>query len=346
MARYDGIAAVSRVLCVLSALIVFALTAVPGDAAWAQAPAGRDVGQTESLSGAVPGNSSGGTSDSDFWRQVRSGAAGGLVQSQGDEWSRWRIPIHDYGGWILAVVVGVILIYFAIRGRMHIEDGRTGMVIPRFTLTQRVVHWVIAILFIILGLSGLAIMFGRAVLIPLFGKDAFAAIASLSLQAHNLFGPLFIPAIVALLITFIRGNGFKLLDIPWIFKGGGFFGGHASSEKYNFGEKSWFWWAVIMGFALSGSGLIMVWPDLGFERNVMQWANVVHAIAAILFMAVGIGHIYVGSIGIEGALEGMTRGTVDVNWAKEHHDLWYEQHADQATPDVGAAEARAADGKV
>lgn len=346
MARFKSIAAVGRVLCVLSVLVVLVSMIVPAGAAYAQAPEGGNANQAESLSGAVPGNWSGTTSDSDFWRQVRSGAAGGLVQSQGDEWSRWREPIRNYGGWILAVVVGILLIYFAIRGRMRIEGGRTGMVIPRFSLTQRVVHWTIAILFLILGLSGLAIMFGRYVLIPLLGKDAVSALASLSLQAHNLFGPLFIPAIIALLITFLPGNFFKFIDIPWILKGGGFFGGHASSEKYNFGEKAWFWWAVILGLALSTSGLALVWPDLGFARGTMQLANVVHAVAAILFIAVGIGHIYVGTVGIEGALEGMTRGTVDVNWAKEHHDLWYEEHADEATPDVALAEAQAADGKV
>ncbi len=349
MVRNTGIAVLCRavfVCFVFSLLTVFSIDVNPASA---QSPAGRDVSQGESLNGAVPGNTTGGVSDSEFWRQVRSGAAGGLVplvQSQGDEWSRWRGPLQTYGGWILAVVVGIILIYFAIRGRMRIEGGRTGMVIPRFSLTQRVAHWVIAILFVILGLSGLAIMFGRFVLIPVFGKDGFAAIASLSLQAHNLFGPLFVPAVIALFITFLRGNGFKMHDLKWIMKGGGFFGVHASSEKYNFGEKSWFWWAILTGIALSVTGLIMVLPGLGFERGTMQIANVIHTAAAILFMAVGIGHMYVGTIGIEGALEGMTRGTVDVNWAKEHHDMWYEQHADEATPDVAAAEAQAADGKV
>ncbi|MGE0857203.1 MAG: formate dehydrogenase subunit gamma, partial [Hyphomicrobiaceae bacterium] len=151
---------------------------------------------------------------------------------------------------------------------------------------------------------------------------------------------------VLLLVTFIRGNFFRLVDLKWILKGGGFFGGHASSHRYNFGEKSWFWAAVMLGIVISVSGFAMLFPELAGSRATLQLANVAHAVAALAFIAFGLGHIYLATIGMEGALEGMTRGTVDENWAKEHHDLWWQDHKDEARVDVVSAEADAALGRV
>jgi formate dehydrogenase subunit gamma len=192
----------------------------------------------------------------------------------------------------------------------------------------------------------------------LIGADAFGVIASASMQGHNLFGPLFILALLALFVTFVRGNGYRWIDLKWVLKAGGMFGGHASSGRYNFGEKSWFWWATLCGITLSVSGMLMLFPDhlpgllaqagtdVPPERFLMQLANLAHGIAAVAFIAFGLGHIYLGTVGMEGALEGMTRGTVDENWAKEHHDLWYEEHLAEATTDVAGAEVKAAAGKI
>lgn len=129
-------------------------------------------------------------------------------------------------------------------------------------------------------------------------------------------------------------------------EGGGFFGGHASSHRYNFGEKSWFWSAVILGIVLSVSGFAMLFPQYVGSPVNLQLANIAHAVAALAFIAFGFGHIYLATIGMEGALEGMTRGTVDENWAKEHHDLWWEDHKDEAREDYRSAEADAALGRV
>lgn len=299
------------------------------------------------------GTALGGESQAEIWRKIRGGAPGNvvlpgvesgvLIQSQGEIWRLRRNEIVTvYGGWALLTVLGVLVLFFLIRGRMKIDGGRGERVIPRFSLVQRVVHWFVAALFVILGVSGLILLFGKHVLRPLIGPEAYSAIASASLQGHNLFGPLFIPAILALLITFIRGNFFRLVDLKWIAKGGGFFGGHAPSDKYNFGEKTWFWWSVFFGLVLCGSGLMLLFPWAVGSRELLQFANLAHAGAAIFFIAFGLGHIYLGAIGMEGALEGMTRGTVDENWAKQHHDIWYEKHKKMATTDQQKAESIAA----
>jgi formate dehydrogenase subunit gamma len=343
----------------------------PPETAQEPAPPGPD------LRGGVLGN----TSDSTIWHDMRLGESGSvtipdpnaaiLIQSQGED---WRLLHHEYirtwGGRILAGVALALGLFFGVRGRIKIAGGRSGRVIPRFTLVERVVHWFTASLFILLGVSGLILLFGREFLLPLLqiqiggwglpdgGRPFFGILVSASMQAHNLFGPLFLLSILALFITFVRGNGLRLVDLFWLFKAGGMLGGHASSGRYNFGEKSWFWVATICGLALSVTGMLMLFPDhlpaflsqvstdVPPERTLMQWANLIHGAAAILFIGFGLGHIYLGTIGMEGALEGMTRGTVDENWAKEHHDIWYEEHASGASTDSVGAEVKAAAGNV
>lgn len=331
----------------LIALALAVLTAAAGTGT-AGAQAGIDQGVTEPgpVGGAVPGDSLGTTSDADFWRAIRLGEpatisipdkqAAVLIQSEGEIWRNIRNgPISTYGAWLLLGVVIAASLYFAVRGRIRIPGGRSGHRIQRFTQWQRISHWFAAALFVLLGLSGLVLLFGRYALKPLIGADAFAALASASLQAHNLFGPMFLVAVIWLFVFFVRGNGYSLVDLKWLFKGGGFFGGHASSHFYNFGEKSWFWMSVLLGLLLSASGLVLDFPALLDDRSAQQLAHLGHVIAALFFIAVGIGHIYLGAIGIEGAAEGMTSGEVDANWAKDHHDLWYREVTQQDAAKAG-----------
>lgn len=317
----------------------------------------------------MQGGALGNRSDAEVWHDVRKGAAGRvsipdpnaptLIQSQGQDWRVFHNDVVKvWGGRIFAGVVVAIVAFFLIRGRIRIKGGRSGRVMPRFSLTERVVHWFMAVLFVLLGVSGLILFLGKDILLPVVGPSVFSLLASASLQGHNLFGPLFVVAIVALFVTFVRGNGFRWVDVVWALKGGGLLGGHASSHRYNFGEKSWFWLASIAGVALSISGILLLFPDhlpgmvaqttpdAPPARAMMQLANLVHGIAAVGFIAVGLGHIYIGTLGMEGALEGMTRGTVDENWAKEHHDLWYEAHLAESSTDSVGAEVAAAAGKV
>lgn len=287
------------------------------------------------VAGTVPGGSLGATSDAEFWREIRRGQpatisipdpeAAVLIQSEGENWRNIRNgPISLYGGWLLLGLLILISVYFAIRGRITITEGRSGKKILRFTQWQRIAHWFAAALFVLLSVTGLMLLYGRYGLREVIGPEAFSAVASASMQAHNLFGPLFLVATVILFIYFLRGNFLALVDLKWIVKGGGFLGGHASSHFYNFAEKAWFWMAVLLGLVLSVTGLVLEFPWLLESRLAQQLAHIAHATSALLLVAVGLGHIYLGAIGVEGALEGMTSGEVDANWAKDHHDLWYD----------------------
>lgn len=337
--------------CLLTAMMVIGLCALlvtsPGASA-SERPQHRDVPDISDTS-----TPHGNNAMTDMWRDIRMGQPSSvtapgksgdiLIQSEGTLWQvRRSVLLVNYGAMVLIGVIAIIALYFLVRGRIKIGGGRTGLVIPRFTLIQRVVHWSVAFLVVLLSVSGLVLLVGREALIPIIGTQAFSIAASASMQGHNLFGPLLIPALIAMFVTFVRGNGYRLVDVKWLFKAGGFFGGHASSYKYNLGEKTWFWWAMALGIVLCVSGVAMLFPEITPGRAFLQIANLAHAAAAIGIIAFAIGHIYLGTIGMEGALEGMTKGTVDTNWAKEHHDLWHDEHLDTATDDTVRAEVTAA----
>jgi len=259
-----------------------------------------------------------------------------LINTWGETWRVFRasrlVPI---GGWVLLGTIGLIGLFYLIRGRIEIEGGRSGKRVPRFSVNQRVVHWFAAGLFILLGVTGLVLLYGRYVLIPLLGPEGFSATAAACKEAHNLFGPIFPFALVALMALFGRGNGFRWLDFKWFLKAGGLFGHHiADSGYYNGGQKTWFWMTVLFGIAISVSGLVLDFPLFGQGREVMAAAHVVHAVVAVVFIAASLGHIYIGTLGMEGAAESMTRGYVDANWARAHHNLWYAEMEKAGMVDV------------
>lgn len=282
-----------------------------------------------------PSNALGDSSQSDYWRELRYGASGTvssdtarglLIQARGEDWRFIRTNyLTKYAGWVLLAVLGLLVLFFLIRGRIRIRGGRSGKTISRFSMTHRIAHWFMASVFILLALSGLIMLLGRSALVPLVGKEANAVLNSAALQGHNLFGPLFIIALIWIFIKFLRGNFFAFVDFKWIFTGGGLIGGHASSGHYNFGEKSWFWLVILVGLVMSVTGLLLEFPWLVEDFRFHQSATILHALGAIALIAVSFGHIYLGTVGMEGSIDSMLRGEVDENWAKEHHDLWYEE---------------------
>jgi formate dehydrogenase subunit gamma len=148
-----------------------------------------------------------------------------------------------------------------------------------------------------------------------------------------------------MIVTFISHNAPRAYDWVWVRKLGGLFSGtHVPSGKFNAGEKAWFWGGVtILGLIVSVSGLVLDFPNFGQGRETMQIANIVHATAAVLFMAMSLGHIYLGTIGQAGSYDAMRHGTVDETWAKEHHEYWYQQEmAQRGRPAPGMASRTAA----
>ncbi len=297
-----------------------------------------------------PPNTLGERSVSDFWRDYRGGAPrdlqvilgpkppGTQMTTTGQQWRVLRERVlRKYLGWAPVAVIGLLALVYLLRGPMPIAGGRSGRMLPRFDLTQRIAHWFMASVFLFLAATGLVILLGRVVIAPYLGLKVNSVLATASLQGHNLFGPIFILALVWLFIKFVRGNFFQWIDFKWILKLGGFFGGHVSSSRYNFGEKSWFWLVVLAGLVMAATGIALEFPWLFGDLRILQAATILHVLGAITLISVAIGHIYMGTIGMEGALEGMVTGEVDENWAREHHDEWFKQMRGQGDGEASDA---------
>jgi len=256
--------------------------------------------------------------------QVKSVDSGILINARGDQWARFRMTqLSTYGGIAIAGIFAVIVLFYVVRGKVPIEGGLSGQMVRRFTDYERIVHWALAIVFLFLAITGLILLLGRPLLLPLFGKEVFSLLASASKEGHNLFGPLFLVSLIMIFISFARRNIYERGDMTWLLKGGGLIGeGHASGGFFNMGEKTWYWMVILIGFVIAISGLILVSPNFGQGRVIMELSHVIHAIGALVLITVSIGHMYLGSIGSEGALEGMQTGYVDINWADAHHDRW------------------------
>lgn len=274
----------------------------------------------------------------DYWREVRGGVTGYsavkgqetdvLIQGTGQNWrqirNHWLIP---YSGYLLAGVLGLLLLYFLIHGRIRIEAGISGREVVRTTSTERWVHWFVAVVFVLLTLTGLVMLYGRSLLIPLMGPEAFAVLADLSISVHNYVGPLFILAIVLMIFVYLRDNLFKAkIDMEWFKKAGGYLGGtHPKAGKINAGQKLWFWTALSMGIVLCVTGVILDFPNFEQTRGTMQINNIIHVVAAAIVVAFFFVHVYIAAVGVAGALQSMVSGKVDENWAKQHHELWYDE---------------------
>jgi len=308
----------------------------------------------------------GGVADPELWRAFRYGTADitstnpapagdVVIQDGGMRWLEWRAgPLRSYGGYLLLGMLGALVLFYIIRGKIMIEGEKTGEKILRFKLIERIAHWTMAIPFVLLAITGLSLLFGRVALIPLFGKEVFSPIAIAGKFVHNYVAWPFMLGVILSFVLWVWKNLPEKTDIGWMLKAGGLFtkGVHPSAGKFNAGEKIVFWSVITFGILISLTGLSLLFPyqlpffaptfgflnDLGLPQlfgigtldtalapqEEMQFAQLIHAIIAFVYMAIIIAHIYLGSVGMEGALDAMTKGTVDTQWAKEHHDLWYE----------------------
>jgi formate dehydrogenase subunit gamma len=259
--------------------------------------------------------------------QVQGVDTGILINVYGEDWRRFRMQqLIPYGAALMGSVLSVILLFYLVRGPLRIQGGPTGKKICRFTVFERTTHWFTVSLFWLLALTGLVLLYGRLVLIPLLGPDGFGLTASACKEAHNLFGPMFLVAILMLFFTFVKDNIYARGDMTWLLKGGGMLGGgHVSAGRFNAGEKIWFWIAVLGGAVLCITGLILDFAVFGQGREVMALSHVLHGIVAVLVITVSFGHIYLGTAGVDGTLASMTTGDVDEAWAKSHHDRWYAE---------------------
>lgn len=277
----------------------------------------------------------------EHYTSVKGRETGVLVQSAGETWRQIRNgPVTFYGGWLVVIAaLAVAAIYFA-KGPIKLHEKPSGRMIERFTAAERWAHWVMGISFVVLGITGLIILFGKHVLLPVIGYTLFAWLTALAKNLHNFVAPLFAVSLVVFILMYLKDNLPKAYDLKWFASAPGFFAGKhdAPSGRFNGGEKAWFWGGVVvLSLALVVTGAILLFPNFDQVRSTMQQASIIHMIAALLVIAAAIGHIYMGTVGVEGAYQAMRSGYVDEIWAKEHHRYWYDEAKGGARTAAGGA---------
>jgi formate dehydrogenase subunit gamma len=250
-----------------------------------------------------------------------------LVQPEGRKWDHFHeVTLHWAGTIVLVGTLALLAAGFLLLGRLRISAGRSGRKVLRFTPFERFAHWLTAVSFVLLALTGLNITFGKLVLLPITTPESFSAIAQVAKYVHNFVSFAFVIGLATIVTLFFKDNIPDKVDLQWLRQGGGFIKSkHAHARRFNAGEKAVYWGALLAGIAVIVSGFVLLFPFYGTNIFGMQIAQVVHAIVAVLFIALILGHIYIGTLGMEGAFEAMGTGEVDLNWAKEHHDLWLQE---------------------
>ena len=271
---------------------------------------------------------------SNIWRKVREGTigysavsgpeAGQLIESNGEVWRRVRNgPLAVYGAWAMVCTLLILALFYTVRGKVMLTMERTGKKLLRWSVFERLIHWYTALLFILLTITGLSILYGRNTLIPIIGHESFAAWAYWAKLIHNYTGPLFMAGLFTMIVIWFKDNIPDKYDLNWFKAFGGLIGSkHPSAARMNAGEKAWFWMLFWCGILISITGLVLDFPVLEQERFILQITHIIHLSCAILLIIGALGHIYIGTAGTEGALEGMLSGEVDEAWAKQHHDIW------------------------
>ncbi|HKK97206.1 MAG TPA: formate dehydrogenase subunit gamma [Marivita sp.] len=303
----------------------------------------------------------------DITTQVRGPASQVLIQDRGMWWLQFREgPLLTYGGYLLLGTIGALVLFFLLRGRVMIDGEKTGRRIERFKNFERFGHWLLAGSFILLGITGLISLMGRKFLIPMFGLEPYAWIAGYSKWVHNNVSWAFIIALVMIFVMWVVHNLPDRTDIKWLAKGGGLFGGgHPPAKKFNAGQKLIFWSTIVLGGSIAVSGVSLLFPFelplfaktfamlnstglpemVGFgvlpealtPHEEMQYAQLWHSIVSFVLMSIIVAHIYIGSVGMEGAYDAMGTGMVEEQWAKEHHSLWVEEVQQRESKAPGSA---------
>ena len=322
--------------------------------------------------GEVPGAAIGSANDAETWRMIRRGARGTvshpvkrtgvMITSSGQGWRAMRDGFVTVFGLIaIGGILLALLAFYLVRGRIPIEAGFSGRTVLRFNSLERFVHWVTASSFVVLGLTGLNMLYGRDIIKPIIGGNGFSTVTEWGKYAHDFVGFAFIAGIIMILIIWVRDNMPRKIDIQWLAKGGGMFskGVHPPAQKFNAGQKIIFWLTILAGGSLAFTGVCLLFPltfapfswsfavlnFVGFDLPAsltlvqeMQLTQLWHAILALTMIAIILAHIYIGWLGMEGAYDAVGTGYVDENWAREHHSLWMAETkgGDQSATQPGA----------
>jgi len=329
-------ASIARALCAAFALLF--VLAQPAAAQLSFKPTAESVREDQLLNALRAGDKITGRIS------IPDAMAASLIQPAGREWrdfQRTMLPV--IGGAAIIGMFAVLLIFLMVRGRIRIYHGFAGTTILRFASFERFTHWLTASCFIVLALSGLNISFGRILILPLFGAETFATLSAYAKLAHNYLAFPFMLGLVIMFLIWGKDNIPGKLDLEWFRQGGGilFKGRYPPSRRFNAGQKGIFWIVILGGTLMSLSGWFLLFPYLPANVTTLQLLSVLHAVIAMLLIAIMMAHIYIGSIGMEGAFDAMGTGEVDLNWAKEHHSLWVKEEQAKRLARSGSRPPRA-----
>ena len=259
--------------------------------------------------------------------------AASLIQPAGQTWREFHTKVLTWIGAIAVLgMLGIVTLYYLTHGRIRIDAGPSGHTVQRFNLLDRLAHWMTAVAFMVLGLTGLNITFGRFLLLPLMGPEAFHEWSAWAKLVHNFLSFPFTLGLVLMLLLWAKDNIPNKVDLAWFKAAGGLFsrGQHPEAGRFNGGQKFVFWTTIGAGALVAFSGYVLIFPFAITDIAGMQLASVVHGVIAVLMVAALTAHVYIGTIGMEGAFAAMGSGQVDINWAREHHSLWLEEELARA----------------
>ncbi|MBX9700112.1 MAG: formate dehydrogenase subunit gamma [Acetobacteraceae bacterium] len=267
-----------------------------------------------------------------------------LIQPAGRDWRAFHnVTLAWIGGIAVLGMLALLALFYMAKGRIRIGAGLSGRTLQRFNTLERANHWMVASSFIMLALSGLNLTFGRHILLPVIGAEAFTALSLWGKIAHNYLSFAFTLGILVMLVLWAKDNIPGRVDWAWIRAAGGFLdGSHPPAGRFNAGQKMVFWITVLGGAVVAASGYVLMFPFTVTDIAGMQLSHIIHGVLGVLMIAVMLAHIYIGSIGMEGAFDAMGSGQVDYNWAREHHSLWVDEELARARASLASGgDARA-----
>jgi formate dehydrogenase subunit gamma len=195
----------------------------------------------------------------------------------------------------------------------------------RYSDSERMNHWVLAIAFVLAGLSGLAFFHPSFYFFTnLFGGGQWTRIL------HPFIGVVMFLSFLGLFFRLWRQNLIKANDRAWRKQAGQMLRGNKEglppAGKYNYGQKVVFWLMVISLLVLILTGFVFwrPWFTPYFSIELMRLAVLLHSISAVVLVLSVIVHIY-AAIWVKGTMRAMTRGTVTEGWARLNHRLWHDE---------------------
>ena len=277
------------------------------------------------------------------WQALKEGATG-YTTSQSEFHGQ---PINSYDprilplrsdilapGLMLALfgMIGVFILFIMVNGISKLHHGYSGKMVFRWSKRDVAIHWLGAIPCLLLILTGLMLLAGRFFVEPVLGQGAFASMMALVKPVHDVMAFPFMAGWLLMTLLWAKNQIPAKYDLDWFLVVGGYInfgpfkGKHPDAGFANAGEKLWFWTFAAFGLVISLSGIVLLFPQyVEPSRTLSLLAIIAHGASAIILCAFSIVHIFMATVMSEGGMECMVSGYCDENWAKQHHNVWYDE---------------------